>query len=125
MVMEIRDVDDVVVVTLTDVKILDTAAIAAIGEEFKNLTLQAAADKKLVVNFRRVQFMSSAMIGQIMQLYKMCKKDKVALKLCNIHPNIMEVFQVMGLKKLLSIYDTEEEAVGAFGKSFLGRFRNK
>ena len=125
MVMEIRDVDDVVVVTLTDVKILDTAAIAAIGEEFKNLTLQAAADKKLVLNFSRVQFMSSAMIGQIMKLYKMCKKDKVILKLCNICPNIMEVFQVMGLKKILDIYDTEEKALGAFTKSFLGRSRNK
>jgi anti-sigma B factor antagonist len=123
MVLDIKDKDDVVVVTLLDVKILDTAAVAEIGEEFKNLTLQAAADKKLLLNFGRVQFMSSAMIGQIMKLYKMCKKDKVRLKLCAICPNIMEVFQVMGLKKVLDIYDTEEQALAAFGDRRLGWFR--
>jgi len=123
MVLDIKDKEDVVVVTLLDVRILDTAAVAEIGEEFKNLTLQAAADHKLLLNFAKVQFMASAMIGQIMKLHKMCKRDKVRLKLCCICPNIMEVFHVMGLHKVLDIYDTEQKALDAFGSRRLGWFR--
>ncbi len=84
-----RDKDDVVIVSFNQVKILDQTVIRQIGEEFKNLTLQAAAGRKLLLDFSRVEFMSSAMIGQIMRLHKQCKQDKTKLKLCHISPNIM------------------------------------
>ena len=123
MTLNLQEKDDVVVVTFQDLRILDQAQITEIGEEFKNLTLQSAADHKLLLNFDRVQFMSSSMIGQILRLSKMCKKDKVKLKLCNICPNIMEVFNLMGLRKVLDIHDTEHDAIEAFGQRRLGRFR--
>ena len=123
MTLNLQEKDDVVVVTFQDLRILDQAQITEIGEEFKNLTLQSAADHKLLLNFDRVQFMSSSMIGQILRLSKMCKKDKVKLKLCSICPNIMEVFNLMGLRKVLDIYDTEQDALEAFGPRRLGWFR--
>ena len=123
MTLNLQEKDDVVVVTFQDLRILDQAQITEIGEEFKNLTLQSAADHKLLLNFDRVQFMSSTMIGQILRLSKMCKKDKVKLKLCSICPNIMEVFNLMGLRKVLDIYDTEQNALEAFGPRRLGWFR--
>lgn len=113
--LEIRDRADVVVVTLQPTKILDEVSIRQIGEEFKTLTTQAAADRKLLLNFSRVTFMSSSMIGQIMLLSRYCKSDKVTLKLCSISPNIMEIFTLMRLNKVLDIYPGEEEAVEAFG----------
>ena len=124
MALTIEDKEDVVVVSFQDMKILDQTQIDKIGREFKELTLQASADHKLLLNFDRVKFMSSSMIGQIMLLAKMCKKDKVTLKLCNICPNIMEVFKLMGLRKVLDIYKTEEDALKAFGPRRLGFFRS-
>ena len=120
--LDIQDKDGVVVVTFKQVKILDETTIRQIGEEFKNLTIEAAADKKLLLNFERVEFMSSSMIGQIIRLNKQCKNDKVRLKLCSIKPSIMEVFNLMRLHKVLQIHAEEDEALEAFGGGKKGWF---
>ncbi len=113
--LDIRDARDVVVVSFKHTKILDQTVIRQIGAEFKDLTMQAAADRRLLLNLNKIEFMASAMIGQIMLLYKQCKKDKIDLKLCCISPNIMEVFKITTLDKLLDIHDTEHKAIEAFG----------
>jgi anti-anti-sigma factor len=122
--LNIADKDDVVMVTFTNFKILDESVIRNIGAEFDKLTTEAAAERKLLLNFDRVTFMSSAMIGQIMKLYKKAKADGIALKLCCIDPTIMEVFKITRLDKLLDIRKTEADAIAAFGpprKSWLGK----
>jgi anti-anti-sigma factor len=55
-----------------------------------------------------------------MRLHKQCKQDKIKLKLCNISPNILEVFQITGLTKLLEIYPDGVRAIEAFGPPALG-----
>jgi anti-sigma B factor antagonist len=121
--IKILDKDDVVVVSFTEVKILDQLAIDQIREDFKDLTLQAASGRKLLLDFSRVQFMSSSMIGQVVRLHKQCKRDKVKLKLCNISADIMEVFKITGLTKLLDIHKDALGALEAFGPARRGWFR--
>jgi anti-sigma B factor antagonist len=118
--LSFRDKGDIVIVSFNQIKILDQAAIRQIGEEFKNLTMQAASGRKLLLDFSRVEFMSSAMIGEIVRLHKQCKQDKIKLKLCCISPNIREVFQITGLNKLLEIYPDGVQAIEAFGPPSLG-----
>ncbi|HID75939.1 MAG TPA: anti-sigma factor antagonist [Planctomycetaceae bacterium] len=120
--LDIQEKNDVVVVYFRQAKILDESTIRQIGEEFKNLTIEAAASRKLLLNFERVEFMSSSMVGQIIRLNKQCKQDKVRLKLCGISPSIMEVFNLMRLRKVLEIHDDEEEALEAFGSGRRGWF---
>lgn len=122
--LNIAENGDVVVVSFNDSKILDESAIRQIGEEFKKLTTEAAAERKLLLKFSGVGFMSSAMIGQVMRLSKQCKADKVDLKLSDIAPGIMEVFKLTRLDKILAIYPNEADALKAFGpprKSWFGR----
>ncbi|MDZ4781579.1 MAG: STAS domain-containing protein [Planctomycetia bacterium] len=122
--LNITENGDVVVVSFVESKILDESMIRQIGEEFKKLTTEAAAERKLLVKFSGVGFMSSSMIGQVMRLSKQCKADKVELKLSDIAPAIMEVFKLTRLDKILAIHATEAEAIKAFGparKSWFGR----
>lgn len=122
--LNIVERQDVVMVTFNNVKILDESVIRQIGGEFEKLTTEAAGERKLLLNFDRVTFMSSAMIGQIMKLYKQSKADGIALKLCSIEPTILEVFKITRLDKLLDIRKTEADALAAFGppkKSWLGK----
>jgi anti-sigma B factor antagonist len=122
--LNIAENGDVVVVSFNDSKILDESVIRQIGEEFKKLTTEAAAERKLLLKFSGVGFMSSAMIGQVMRLAKQCKADKIDLKLSDIVPGIMEVFQLTRLDKILAIYPNEADALKAFGpprKSWFGR----
>ena len=78
------------------------------------LPLEAAASRKLLINFQRVEFMSSMMIGHIVRLNKQCKTDKTRLKLCNIAPEILEVFTITKLNKILDICEDEAKAIESF-----------
>jgi anti-sigma B factor antagonist len=120
--LKIQEIEDVLVVYFTDAKILDEARIAQIGSELMNAVASASQKKKMLVNFQGVQFMSSAMIGKLVLLNKKCKTDEVVLKMCNISPNVMEVFKITKLNKVFEIFDTEEKAIKSFGKGKGGWF---
>lgn len=110
------DKGDIVAVYFATASILDEAVIQQIGKEFEGVALEAAGERRLLLNFSTVKFMSSAMIGKIVRLHKQCKNDKIKLKLCAIAPELLEVFTITRLDKLLEIHDNEEKAIAAFGK---------
>lgn len=114
--LSIAEHQDIVVVSIDVDKILDAELIRQIGKEFSTLTTEAAGEKKLLLTFRRVSFMSSAMIGEIMRLAKQAKADKIDLKLSDISPTIMEVFKLTQLDKVLDIRKTLADGLAAFGK---------
>ena len=108
--------DEVKVVYFNDAKILDEARIQQIGQELMGCVATAGQKKKMVLNFQGVSFMSSAMIGKLVLLNKKCKTSNIDLKLCEITPNVAEVFKIMRLNKVFDIYKDEEKAIKAFDK---------
>ena len=106
---------EVLVVGFTDSKILDTQRIEQIGKELQEAVPQAI-HKKLLLNFRGVSFMSSAMITKLVMLNKICKAQGVALKFCEVSPNVEEVFKITKLNKIFDIQSDEEKAVASFDK---------
>lgn len=106
---------DVLVVSFTDFKILDEARIQEIGYELMALVGNTPSGKMLL-DFKGVTFMSSAMIGKIIQLNKKCKDASVDLRLCTISPNVMEVFKLMRLHKVLNIQKDLETGLKSFEK---------
>jgi len=110
----LRDADDVLVVTFKQASILDQAVIDEIGKEFSQAQLEAASCRKILVDFQAVEFMSSAMLGKIVQLHKRCKADKIKLKLCGISANPLEVFRITRLDKLFEIHKDAAAALPTF-----------
>lgn len=109
-----REEGDVLVVNFTDAKILDEARIQQIGKEMMEMAAAAETNKKLLVNFQGVQFMSSAMIGKLVLLNKKSKAATVDLKFCSISPNVLEVFKITRLNKVFKIVKDEEQALKEF-----------
>ncbi len=106
---------DVTVIYFNENKILDEAKIQQIHSEL-NEKLGDVRAGKLLLNFANVTFMSSAMIGKIILLNKKCKGADIKFKLCNISDNVMEVFKLMRLNKVLDIQADEEKALASFEK---------
>ncbi|QDU96907.1 STAS domain-containing protein [Lignipirellula cremea] len=106
---------DIVVVYFNEAKILDEARIQQIGKELMDMVAKASSGK-LLVCFQGVTFMSSAMIGKIILLNKKCKETNVKLKLCDICDNVLEVFKLMRLNKILDIHPDVDKAIAAFEK---------
>ncbi len=108
------DKEDVVVASFNENRIENQASIQQIEKEFQAVMARAAAGGKLLVDFSRVEAISSMMIGLVVRLHSQCKRVGVRLKLCVASPTILESFRVAGLRKVLEIYPDETKAIQAF-----------
>ena len=111
--IQIEDEDDVCVVRFVDRKILDEANIQLLGQELFGL-VEAEQRKKLLLNFADVEFLSSATLGKLITLDKRVKAASGSLKLCQIRPEIFEVFTITNLDKVFDIHDNQASALAAF-----------
>lgn len=111
--LEVEDIGDVTVVKFTDRKILDEQNIQVIGEQLYSL-VDDAGRKKLLLNFSNVEYLSSAALGKLISLNKKILDRKGKLVLCGIIPQIFEVFEITGLKKLFHFSQDEQEGLQAF-----------
>jgi len=98
------------VVGFQDQKILDPEAIQELGQELFDL-IERDDRKKLVLNFSKVEFLSSAALGKLITFEKKAKRNDSQLILTNISPEIFQVFAITNLDKLFTIKDTEVDAL--------------
>jgi anti-sigma B factor antagonist len=106
---------EVIVAYLGESRIVDQARIDEIGRSLEGL-FNKCEHGKLLINFDGVKFMGSAMLGKLISLNKKCKDAKVQLKLCSIDPQIMQVFKLTKLDKVLDIQPNEDRALSSFEK---------
>jgi len=109
----VSKVGDVTVVKFVDKKILDEANIQALGQELFAL-VELDNRRSIVLNFTDVEFLSSAALGKLITLDRKVKAAKGRLKLSDIRPEILEVFQITKLNKVFDIRKDEAEAISAF-----------
>ena len=106
-------VGEILVVFIDQVRLVDTAAIEQCYREIAEL-VDKSEERNVLLHFGRVAFLSSSALGMLIRLKKKCLGYKVALKLCNISPDIYEVFKITGLNKVFDIYADAAEAKEAF-----------
>jgi anti-sigma B factor antagonist len=111
--IDVSKVGDVTVVKFIDKKILDEASIQELGLELFGL-IEQLNRKSILLNFTGVEFLSSAALGKLITLDRKVKAAKGRLKMCNIRPEIFEVFQITKLNKVFDIRKEEAEAIAAF-----------
>ena len=113
--MPLRSVPDkdVLTIFLTDVKILDAPLIEQIHQEMVSI-LEGAKQRNVLLDFREVKFMSSMALGMLIRINKTCKEHKINLKLCNIEPEIAQIFKITGMNKVFTICRTAEDAYAGF-----------
>ena len=111
--LEVEDIGDITVVNFVDKKILDEQNIQVIGEQLFSL-VDELGRRKIVLNFKNVEFLSSAALGKLITLNKKLQQAGGKLILCNIDPQIYEVFEITKLDKFFKIMKEEQAALQAF-----------
>jgi len=111
--LEVEHIGDVTVVNSVDRKILDEQNIQIIREQLFSLVDDQGL-RKLLLNFGNVEFLSSAALGKLITLNKKLQAAGGRLILCNIDPQIHEVFEITKLDKFFNIQKEEQTALQAF-----------
>ncbi len=112
--LDLKDIGEVLTVNFKQTSILDQQTIDQIGRELEQAALEAAGNRKLLINFHSVEYMSSAMLGKLVQLHKRCKTDKIKLKMCTISKNPLDVFKITRLDKLFEIHPDLNTALAKY-----------
>ena len=116
--LTVRHVGNVIVVEVLDKLIdrLDTQAVDEISH-----ALLAVAPKgtqtNLLVDFSRVGFMGSSLLGTLIRLRIRTMENGGALKLCALNAAIAKMFSIVRLDHILDIYDDQQTALDSFRES--------
>lgn len=106
--LEIEDVGDITRVIFLDRIIADEQNIQIISELLFSL-VDKQEKKKIVLDFKDVDYLSTVVFGKLITLQKKVNVAGGKLVLCSIAPEISDVFEMTKLDKLFSIAKNEEE----------------
>ncbi|HVA45406.1 MAG TPA: STAS domain-containing protein [Pirellulales bacterium] len=103
----------VTVVRFTETKITDSARIEELHHELTRL-VDTEHPSRLLLNFDKVDYLSSEALRVFLMLHKKLQSRGAMLKLCNVAPEIFQVFELTGLKKVFEIWPTLVDALSEF-----------
>ena len=110
--LHISTTEGVTIVTFRDRILLDTEELKIIETELINM-LNEQRGFKLVIDFNKVQTLSSQMLGALLKVSEALKASDGRLGLCNLNGKIKEAFEITNLKKIFKIYPSQPAAVKA------------
>ncbi|MGQ9631020.1 MAG: STAS domain-containing protein [bacterium] len=89
---------------------------ASQGEKFDRLFDRIAKDSspKVVIDLSQTVYIDSAGIGFLVYGLKTIHRGGGTVKIANLHPNIVGLFEITKMPKLFQIYKTVEEALVDF-----------
>ena len=105
--------DGTLTIQIVDTRLTDESVIKNLQDDLVQL-LDKSSEEQVIIDFGDVEFMSSSMLGKLVQIHKKCQGFKVNLKLCSVRPEILEVFKITKLNKLFAIEADEAAARKAF-----------
>lgn len=76
-----------------------------------------AGDNQILVNFKDLQYISSAGLGVFMAFIEDLRENDGDIKMSNMNPKVYSVFDLLGFPVLFDIVDNEDDAIGKFIKS--------
>ena len=115
--MEQKPLVDVSVQGQVTIISLDAAAISTSGIDPIAQALREIIDqqhpKKVAIDFSRVRFLSSMMLGLLVDTWRRMKEYGGRIQICGIDPQLMRVFRITHLDKIFEFSGDLDSALEA------------
>jgi anti-sigma B factor antagonist len=110
----VQPFDKYSVVEFRTASLMDPMILEEIGKELYRL-VDEEDRRKLLLDFEKVQYLSSQAIGIILTLNKKLSALKNSkMVLCGVGPKLMELLKITRLDRILTVKPTQSEAVKVF-----------
>jgi len=106
-ILAIREEGNITIVDLMSE--LDRLSVLSMKNQLAQLAKKRR--KKFILNFGNIDHLNSTIVGALVGMRDMAKGRGGNLVLCCVKPNIRRTLDLIGASKILSIYDTEEDAL--------------
>lgn len=96
---------------------LDAAAISTLEADSIAGSLREVIDQqhpqKVVIDFSRVRFLSSMMLGLLVDIWRRMKEYGGRIRICSIDPQLTRVFRITHLDRIFEFSEDLESALEA------------
>ncbi len=96
--------ETVTVATIHTARVIDTAGMTAFGDEILS-HLEDHPDTHLLLNFSKVDFMSSAMLTELLRINELVRRQRGSMRLCGFRKEMRHVFEITKLDGVFHIED--------------------
>ncbi len=111
----VQAIGDVTVAVLMEPRVTEGEAMDGMMRELKAL-IERKAIPRVVVSMQRVEYISSALLGKLVEMLKMSMKAGGGLKLACVRPAVRELFKITKLEQLFDIQTDTPTAAATFRK---------
>ena len=102
---------EILAIRIDEPRLSDELMIQELYHELRGV-LENATEPNVVLDFGRVNFMSSSALGMLIRINKKCKERKISLRLSGVAPTIHEVFKITGLDKVFEFREDDPPTSG-------------
>ena len=101
--LDIELMYDEVVITFRGERLVMENVLDRVGTDIMKLAEQVTPGQWIVLDFKKIKFLSSAFLGFLVKLQTMVTQCRGHLKLRNLSPEIFKVFKITQLHKIFTI----------------------
>ncbi len=83
-----------------------------VKEDLKNMYTHAGI--KLALNLEGIRFIDSTGFGVFLSIMKTANNNQGQFKICNISPEVMELFKLLQLHNVFELYETLDDCIKSF-----------
>jgi len=111
--VKIAERGDWTVLRITEPSLMDVAVIEQLNEQVE--AQLSAGRRKLVLDFKHVQYISSSMVGVLVATNQSVKKAKGQLILCALNERLLELLKLTRLDKMFKVEPDARSALKSVG----------
>ena len=111
--LDIRETGNVLIIGFIRADMTDAGLITKIGDEIYHI-VKEVEKPRLVVDFAKVERLSSATLGMLVSLRKVVQKMDGQLRISNVANGLMEIFKLTRLDVTLGVCKSTEVAMESF-----------
>ncbi|MBX7256056.1 MAG: STAS domain-containing protein [Candidatus Hydrogenedentes bacterium] len=96
--------------------VLDALNVTQFGKEVLEYAT-AHPGLNLLLDFQRVQYLSSTVLTELLRIHQVCKDSGGGLRLCGLNKDIQRVFEITNLDKMFTMYGALDDAILRYARS--------
>jgi anti-sigma B factor antagonist len=105
-------INNVIIVRFDNIDRFNALITEPVKEDLKSLFNKP--DTRLILNLEGIRFIDSSGFGVFLSILKTANNNHGQFKLCNIEPEVMELFRLLQLHNVFEIHNNLDDCVKSF-----------
>ena len=105
-------INNVVIVRFDNIDRFNALITEPVKEDLKSLFNKP--ETKLILNLEGIRFIDSSGFGVFLSILKTANNNHGQFKLCNIEPEVMELFRLLQLHNVFEIHNNLDDCIKSF-----------